>query len=196
MQFQPLCNGHINNDLPNISKMRTPLINEENNWPNSPDRNTNSDKDKRHYQEEYFGTILKSLFDTLTNTPNSKPTSEAEIWHELAKLLDDQFKKLIWQLTAISSDYLISKKQGTVYADYFLYKLQAEILKPLQMNIYNTPNNFWVVYKDDIEGIDKTRVISFLKQQKDILNRLQSINFTVLVDFLIGVTTNLSKLKS
>jgi hypothetical protein len=174
--------------------MRTPIINNESNRQNTPDGNTDSGKDKRQYQEEYFGTILNSLFERLTNSPDRNPTNDANIWFEIARLLDNQFKKLIWQFTSLPSYYLVSKKQRTGNEDYFIYMLQAEIFNSLQLNIYDVPDNYLVV-ENEIDGIDISKVISFLKQQKENLNRMESINFTVLVDFLIGVTTNLFILK-
>jgi hypothetical protein len=175
--------------------MRTQIINYESNSLNTPDGNTDSGKDKRQYQEEHFSKLLKSCIERLTDTSNNDPINEAEILNEIKRIFITRFNHLIWQLETIDSNYcLISKKQRTGNEDYFLYVLQAEILKPLQLNIYNTPNNY-LVMGNESDGIKKTKVISFLKQEKENLNRMESVNFTALINFLVGVTTNLFKLK-
>jgi len=141
---------------------------------------------------EQFESETKSEFDLVKQDLQNLETYEVSL--SIRDDLIQAFNQMIHSISMGREELQISKSQSMIFYNYFIARIFEEIHKTMNLNFSGISTPFLYFTSDPEDSFDRKKLISFLRNEINILNAITAINYIVLQDFYQNFKYRLSEL--
>lgn len=149
---------------------------------------SNDDRIKNELEIIAKNNLLLELSKDLINI------SDVSTSEEIIRHLIDKFSQMEINVDNGKRKGYISRNQGTVTGNCFLGKILVEINSVINCNFQELPLPFLYCTNDLSDRFDADRLISFFKNEINILRKIELVNYFIIREYHKGFAVRLFKL--
>ena len=136
--------------------------------------------------------IIKALLVLAKNELECIENSQAN--REILDLLKSLLFQLKHEISNPEIKYQISKKQGTVFNDFFVAKILKAVKTIIDAELQGLITPFLYLTSDENDSFDKMKLSTFLDEEICIIQRVKPVNYFTIRDYYYGFAGRLFRL--